>query len=217
MEQQDSITVGMTHIEEVQSDRADLFVTIKGKSLVTGQEAFKRAIEVRQLVEGLTGFGLSESDIFLEGVQAEVTTGVISKSSSATYRLRICCHNLDNLADILGIITSQKNTNLTQLLWKYSNPEQLQSRLLETGLTKLKQKAEIIATALDVDLLGIASFEEQYLDSEASPPVARMQLELAATERARRITKEDLGLEVSHSKQVTLKLTATYRVSPLKR
>lgn len=208
----DTITIEVVEADEMFADSVDLFVTIKGKSLFTGQEAFKKAKEVRQLVEGLKSFGFPEADILLQSVRADVSTGNIGKQSSATYRLRLNCQKLDDLADILGIITSQQNTEVAQMIWRYSGADDFQAMMLEKCLSKSKQKAERVAASLGIDLLGVHEFDEQIIDQEMSV----LRQPVAASGRAafkpKAVTKEELGLSVSHSKRVTVKVTAKYRV-----
>ena len=47
----------------------------------------------------------------VEVIHADVSTGILGKSSSATYRLRIRFENLDLLPDALGAITGAKNAH----------------------------------------------------------------------------------------------------------
>jgi hypothetical protein len=216
MEQPDTITIEVVEADEINADNADLFVTIKGKSLFTGQEALKKAGEVRELVEGLTAFGLGEDEILIQSVQADVSTGVIGKQSSATYRLRIKCSKLDELADILGIITSQKNTSLGQIVWRYREYEEFKAKLLEQCLLRSRQKAENVGASLGVDLLGVHEFHEEVYDSEAGFIPQAVAASPMAGVRARSNIKEELGLSVSHAKRVTLKVRTRYRVSPFK-
>ena len=213
-EQPDTITIEISDADELFADSVDLFVTIKGKSLFTGQEAFKKAREVRELAEGLTNFGLTETDILLQGVKTDVSKGIIGKHSSATYRLRIKCRKLDELADILGIITNQQNTDLAHMVWRY-DAEDFQANLLEKCLSKSKHKAERVASSLGVELLGVHEFYEQVNDTEISDLRQPVAASRGAGFAAKAVTKEELGLSVSHSKRVTLKLTIKYRVSSL--
>ena len=91
----DTIKISASHKEEIFADRADLFVSVKGSSLVSGDQAMKKAKEVSQLVEALTNFGLSPEAVHLQGVHIETASGTLLKSSSATYRLKIKCEKLD--------------------------------------------------------------------------------------------------------------------------
>jgi hypothetical protein len=218
MEQPDTITIEVADIDELFADQVDLFVAIEGKSLFTGIEAFKKAQEVRELAEGLIKLGIPEADILLESVQADVSAGLIGKHSSAIYKLRISCRKLEDLADILGVITSQKNTDLSRMVWRYSGIEEFRTRFLEKCLLKSKQKAEKVASFLGVRLLGVRDFNEQLLDPETDiQPFRGLSGPERMTLRAKAVSKEELGLSVSHSKRITLKLTVKYRVSPLER
>jgi uncharacterized protein YggE len=212
----DTISLQVTETKAINADRVDLFVTITGRTLVTGQAALSKAIEVRQLAQSLQTIGIDESYIFLEGVSASVETGLITKSSTATYQLRIHCQNIDQLADLLGVITSQKNTKLTTMTWGYSDLEQIYDHLLEQGLIKLQHKAAKIAATLGVNLLGIYELTQQIDDPERQalnhPSYA---VDGFSRSRTQRLTAEDLGLEVSHQKKITIVIAAQYRVSPL--
>ena len=53
----DTIKVSANHREEIFASHANLFVTVKGSSVVSGNEAMKKAREVNQLVEALTALG----------------------------------------------------------------------------------------------------------------------------------------------------------------
>ena len=67
----DTIKVSAFHKEEIFASHANLYVTVKGSSIVGGNEAMKKAREVSQLVEALTRFGVSPDAIHLQGVRVE--------------------------------------------------------------------------------------------------------------------------------------------------
>src|SRR6266508_1058354 len=119
----DTIKVSAFHREEIFASHANLYVTVKGSSVVSGNEALKKAKEVSGLVEALVRFGLSADTVQLLGVHIETSSGTLLKSSSATYRLRVRVEKLDELAELLDIIGSQKNTTLERIEWKY--PEEI--------------------------------------------------------------------------------------------
>jgi uncharacterized protein YggE len=146
-------------------------------------------------------------------VQADVSTGLIGKQSSAKYRLRVKIRKLDELADILGIITTQKNTDLAQMVWRYDGVEDSHAKLLEKCLSKSKHKAERVAASLGVELLGVHELNEQIMDSELGVLPQPVAAKGRAAFRASAVSKEELGLSISHSKRITLKLTIRYRVS----
>ena len=211
----DLIRVQVTNREEVQADRADLHVTIQGSSLVTGNAALQKAREVNQLVTALMQGGVPEKDIHLQGVSAEVSSGMLSRSSSATYVLKIHCANLDILADVLGIITSQKNTKLRYLEWGYPDDSDLREQWLDACIDRANRKAHRIAAALGVELIGVRTFMDHLTDPEDQ----RHQVTVAAASVRRRaaMTSEDLGLEVSHTKTVELHVVVEYRIGEFAR
>jgi len=131
----DTIKIFASQREEIQATFADLFVTVKGSSLVSGNAALKKAKEVSQLVDELTRFGLPADAIHLQSVYAETSGGALLRASSATYRLRIRCENLEQFADLLGIVTGQKNAMFERVDWKYPD-EAAKEQALEKAIQK---------------------------------------------------------------------------------
>jgi uncharacterized protein YggE len=205
----DTIKVSASHKEEIYADRADLFVTVRGSSLVSGDQAMKKAKEVSQLVEALTGFGLSPEAVHLQGVHIETSSGALLKSSSATYRLKVRCGKLDQLAELLDIIASQKNAALEYVEWKYPE-EAARDQGLTAALEKAKVKAERVAGSLGVTLLGVYDLVENTYDEER-PPMPFQAMEMGKARAA--APGPSLGMEVQHSKTVHVSVDIWYRVS----
>ncbi len=82
----DTIKISASQKEEIYATHADLHVTVKGSSIVSGAEAMKKAKEVTLLLEALTKLGVKEEAFSLQGVHIEGASGVLRKSSSAAYR-----------------------------------------------------------------------------------------------------------------------------------
>ena len=120
---------------------ADIDVTVRGTSAIGGDQAMKKAKEVSQLVEELARAGLPEENIHLQGVHVETSTGVLLKSSSATYRLRVRCEKLEQIAALLDVIASQKNAALERIDWKYPEEEARETGLRQSW-KKPKAKAQ---------------------------------------------------------------------------
>ena len=206
----DTIKVSALHREEIFASYANLFVTVRGSSVVSGNEAMKKAREVSQLVEALTSFGLSPEAVQLLGVHIETSSGTLLKSSSATYRLRIRSEKIDQIADLLDIIASQKNAVLERIEWKY--PEELaQEHGLEAAITKGKAKAEKVAAALGVKLLGVYDFMEGTFAEER--PIAFRAESMMMKSRAAVADEPSLGMDIQHSKTVQVNVDIWYRVS----
>ena len=205
----DTIKISASHHEEILATYADLFVTVKGSSVVSGNEAMKKAKEVSQLVDELIRFGISAENIHLQGVHVETSSGALLKSSSASYRLRVRCDVLSQVADLLDIITSQKNAALERIAWKYPE-EEARERGLESALVKAKSKADKVAAALGVKLLGIYDFLENSFDEET--PVMFQPQAMMMKSRAP-AAEPSLGMDVQHGKTIHVNVEVWYRVS----
>ncbi|MEP6895926.1 MAG: SIMPL domain-containing protein [Chloroflexota bacterium] len=208
----DTIKISVTQREEIFANRADLFVTVKGSSVVSGDQALKKAKEVSQLVEALTSFGLSPEAVHLQGVHIETASGVLLKSSSATYRLKVQCEKLDQIADLLDIIAAQKNAALERIQWKYPD-EAAREHGLEAALEKAKSKAEKIAKSLGVKLLGVYDLIENIYDEEMPYPQFAAQAMPAARAMAKGTPEPSLGMDIQHGKTVNINVDIWYRVS----
>jgi len=207
----DTIKISASQREEISTSHADLFVTVKGSSVVSGDQALKKAKEVSQLVEALISFGLSPEAIHLQGIHIETASGVLLKSSSATYRLKVRCEKLDQLAEVLDIIASQKNATLERIDWKYPE-EAARERGLEAALAKAKSKADKVARSLGVKLLGVYDLIENIYDQETPYPQFAAQV---APMKARGVVAPEpsLGMDIQHSKTVHIGVDIWYRVS----
>jgi len=210
----DTIQVSASQREELQASHADLFVSVKGSALFSGDAALKKAREVSQLVDALTQVGLPADAIHLQSVFVESSGGTVLRSSSAIYRLRIRCQQLEQFAALLGAITDQKNASLERVEWKYPEESVLEDAL-EKAIQKAAAKAQKIAAALGVELLGIYSFNENIIDQEMYMPHA--VFEAQGKSRAMGVVSQpNLGLDIQHSKQVEIRVDVEYRVSGFK-
>jgi uncharacterized protein YggE len=207
----DTIKVSASHKEEIRASHADLYVTVKGSSLVSGDAAMKKAKEVNQLVEALTSLGVDQEAIQLQGVHIETSSGALLKSSSATYRLKVQCEKLDGLTEILDAVSSQKNATLERIAWQY-NEDESKEKALMSAIEKAKAKADNVAKAMGVKLLGVYDLIENHFDEEMPyPQFAAMQ---AAPKRSVGITPEpSLGMDIQHSKTIHVNVEVWYRVS----
>lgn len=209
-----TIKISEARRHEIPADRADLHVTVEGASLFTGGEALKKAREVAQLVRELTDFGQPMTDIHLQGVYADTASGLLGKASVARYKLRLHCADLAHLADLLGIVTGQKNARLTVIEWGYPDDEGLKDRWLGECITRANAKAALVASGLNVRLLGVHAFSEKYGDGEKPhrTAIAEEGMVMARATRAR-VSGEELGLEISHTKVVHVSVEVEYLVS----
>lgn len=205
----DTIKISTTCKEEIFATHADLHVTVKGSSLISGDEAMKKAKEVNQLVEAVTSFGVKSEAVTLQGVHLETESGVLLKSSSAIYRLKIRCEDLNQFAGLLDVITSQKNGTLERVEWKY-NEDDARNKLLKVAIEKAKTKAEQVAGSLNVKLLGVYDFIENIYDEET--PMVRPQAMMMKS-RAASADEPSLGMDIQHTKTIHVNVEIWYRVS----
>ena len=209
----DTIKVSAFHREEIFASHANLYVTVKGTSIVGGNEAMKKAREVSQLVEALTRSGLSPDAIQLQGVRIETSSGALLKSSSAVYHLKVKNERLDQLPQLLDILAEQKNASLERIEWRYPE-EEARERGLESAIAKGKAKAEKVAAAIGVKLLGVYDFMENTFDEERPPmPFQAKAMEMQALGAV--ADQPSLNMEVQHSKTIHVNVEIWYRVSSL--
>lgn len=207
----DTIKVSTSHKQELSATHADLHVTVKGSSIVSGSEAIKKAKEVNQLVEALINFGLKSEAITLQGVHIETASGAILKSSSAVYRLKVRCEDLNQLAGLLDVISSQKNATLERIEWKY-NEDEAREQGLSIALEKARSKAAKLATSLNVKLLGVYDLIENSYDEEA-PPMFQPQARMMAKRGGAADAEQGLSMEIQHNKTIHVNLEVWYRIS----
>ena len=213
-EKPNTIKISEAQRHKIAADRANLYVTVEGASLFTGGEALKKAREVAQLVRELTDFGLPAADIYLQGVVADTSSGLLGKTSLARYKLRLHCADLARLADLLGIVTAQKNARLTVIEWGYPDDDGLKDQWLGECIARANAKAARVAFGLNVRLLGVHAFAEKYGDNEKPHQTAvAYDSMVMMRSRAARVSPEELGLEVSHTKTVHVSVEAEYLIS----
>jgi uncharacterized protein YggE len=205
----DTIKISASHREEIFATHADLHVTVKGSSIVSGDAAMKKAKEVNQLVEALVRLGVKEEAVKLQGVHVENSSGALLKSSSSVYRLKVRCEDLGQFAEVLDVIASQKNASLDRVEWKY-NDDEVRERVLNAAIEKGKNKAQKVAASLGVKLLGVYDFIENTMDEE-SP----IQYKGAVAMRAQSIPPPapSLDMDIQHSKTISVHVEVWYRVS----
>ena len=208
----DTIKISTSHREEILASHADLYVTVKGSSVVSGNEAMKKAKEVTQLVDELTHFGIPAGNIHLQGVRVETSSGALLKSSSASYRLRIRCDALAQIAELLDIIASQKNAALDRIDWKYPE-DAARERGLEAALAKAKSKADKVAISLGVKLLGVYDFIENIYDEEMPYQQFAERGAMQMKARGAAAPEPSLGMDIQHSKTINIGVEIWYRVS----
>lgn len=204
------ITVRETSSSDVTASAAKLAVRISGQSFFSGTEAFRKAAEVASLNSALRELGLAEGDIQLLNVSMEVESGLLTRSSSATYHLAVDCKSIDLLGRVLSEISSQKNSKLAAISWQYTDIEKTKRALTQAAVRAAKESACAVADSLGVSLLGVhkLTYDLSGLDTELRVPnVSGYAL------RSRKATTEPLdSLDLSHTTTIAVTVTADFMV-----
>ncbi len=203
----DTIKISTSHREEIASTHADLYVTVRGASVIGGDQAMKKAREVSQLIEDLKAAGLPAEKVFLQGMHFETASGTLLRSSNAVYRLRLRCDKLEEIPALLDVIAARKNAVLESIDWKYPEDE-AREKVLDAALEKAKNRATRIAAALGVKLLGVYDLMENDYDQE---PVMYRTAMMAKADMA--MEEPSLGMDVQHTRTVQVNVEIWYRVS----
>lgn len=194
---------------------AHVHVTLVGLKLFSGRAALTKSEELRYLVEALRERGLPEDAVALEGASLDVSTGLFSRSSSVTYRVRIHVADLERLPAVLETVADAKQATLTHIEWDYSGGAS--EPLLAECATRAASKAKRLAAALGVTLGEIHEVREDDL-GEQQPPMQYFGHAMAAGGplRARKASMaSDLaGLDLAPTKHITVRVRIAYRLAP---
>lgn len=204
------ITVRETASSDVTASGAKLAVRIAGQSFFTGAEAFRKAAEVANLSSALKELGLSEGDIQLLNVSMEVESGLLTKSSSATYHLLVTCKSIELLGRVLSTISSQRNSKLAAISWQYTDIEITKRDLTQAAVRAAKESARAVAESLGVPLLGVhkLSYDLSGLDTELCVP----DMSGYAVRRRKAMTAPLDSLDLSHTTTLAVTVTADFMV-----
>ena len=213
-----SLDVSETAWAEIAPTAADLHVILTSDRFFSGKAAIKKAEELRRLVGLLQENGVAESAVSLEGASLDVSSGLFTRSSSVTYRVRIHLADLDLVGAALDAVANAKSARLSHVGWDYTGPNGSHAALLGDCAARAAGKAKALAQALDMRLAGVRTAREVRLDHELTPPygMAGMGMPMAAKGRggAISITEELAGLELAPKKKISVRVDVTYDLAP---
>ena len=216
MSSPDTITIISRDEEEISADSADLLIQIEGSSLFSGDEAFKKAAEVRVLVEQLKEVGVDENSIKLRSVDINSSAFSLLKSSSVKYWIKIRNVSLAQLPKVLGAIGDQKNCSMNRLDWIYSTSEQVRTSLRSKVLRRALSTAKEDASCLGVSLLGIHSLTEEFRDNrQQNVSSEHFGMTDNLSLKAKRSRSVDLDFALGNSTKLTVILRTVFRVSAM--
>jgi uncharacterized protein YggE len=207
----DLIEVTAHHEAELDADEAEVCVSVNGSSLVLGNAVFEKAREVHKLVEALRRHGLAAADFQLRDVRAEVTSGLLGRSSSATYALALRCRALDKLPDILGEIGEAKQATLGTITWHFPDTAARRADWLAHCVADASVKATAIAAALGARIVGVHRVVE--IDQEAHARVAPSYG--GGAQGMARGRNVELGFQLGQRRTITVRVSASFRVAQI--
>ncbi|MDB6109985.1 MAG: hypothetical protein JWR69_1735 [Pedosphaera sp.] len=214
MQKPDTITVVVSRREEVRAHRADIYFSAKGSILITADAALKKTKEVAQVLHQLAAIGVAEEHIILRGVQGERNTPIIGSANTASYLLRVHCPDLEKLPELLGTLTVQRNVVLDQLVWHFPDDAAAQARWLGACLAESREKAQQIAAAMGVKLLGVHSLVEKWTDpADEQKRFLFSAARAASTGKTANERLPELHFPLITTKQVEVRVEVDFRVS----
>jgi uncharacterized protein YggE len=197
---------------EVAPTSAFVHLVLTGDRLFSGRAAFEKAEELRRLATSLAGAGVPQTALALEGASLDVSSGVFTKSSSVTYRVRVLVEDLDKLGSVLDAVAEAKKASLTELTWNYDSNVEAEHALLRKAGERAAAKARVLAAAVGAQLGAIHSVRE----AREEHGTQRHEVLLGmgpARARAGSVAQEFAGLELAPKKKVTVRVTIAYAVS----
>ncbi len=204
-----------TAYDEVAPQKALLHVVLTADRFFSGRAALAKAEELRRLVGLLASRGISEDAVSLEGASLDVSSGLFTKSSSVTYRVRIEVKEVDRVADALDAVAECKKATLTNVTWDYANAK-ASAELLAACAGRALAKAKALAAAVDVRIEGVHSAREEEL-SEGTPfaPGAAAGYGAPMPMRTRGSIASELGgLDLAPKKKVGVRVLLECRLVP---
>ena len=210
-----SLDVSETCWAEIAPTAADLHVVLTADRFFSGRAAIEKAEELRRLRALLGEREIDAAAMSLEGASLDVSSGLFTRSSSVTYRVRIHLTDLDLVAAALDAVAHAKSAQLSHVSWDYSGPSDAQAALLADCATRAAAKAKALAAALGVDLAAVRSVREVRSGEDGGPPHYPMAMgEIgAARKRGGSIRDELAGLELAPKKKVSVAVAITYEIA----
>jgi hypothetical protein len=172
----------------------------------SGRAALDKAVELRKLVVAFRERAIAETAITLEGASLDVSTGLFSKSSSVTYRVRVTVP-VEQVAEVLDVLANAKQATLTFVEWDYASgpPDEL---VAECSLRAVA-RAKHVAQTLGVAIAGVHAIEVHPLveNDHTMYPVAAAGM---VYRRKSSVSSELAGLELAPTKKIGVRVEMKY-------
>lgn len=198
---------------DVAPTSAFVHVTLASDRFFSGNAAFTQAEELRRLATALATRGVPETALALEGAAVDVASGVFSKSSSVTYRVRILVEDLERLPGVLDAVSEAKKASLTSVAWNYDDNTVAMHALLRKAGQRAAAKAKVLAEAVGATLGALHSVREVQgtepsRSAQVAPPFAA-----PARARSESVADQLSGLELAPKKRLTLRVVVVFTLA----
>ncbi len=210
----DIITIKELFVEDVQATGAHIVVTVKGSSFVTGQTAVKKAREIAMLVEALRTVGLPEEKISVETIKIQASTGPVLKSSSASYTLKLDCDDIEQMGDILTVVTSSKNISLDSIEWQFKDLEKRKTGWIAKAIERANARVEDAARALQVQISGVHDCQIEYIGLLEAASHRDEYGGMSSIKMMRHaVANFNIGMPMQQTDQKGVRVTVKYHIS----
>ena len=211
------VTVTVEDERDLPPSGADVRAPVTGASMVSGGAALKSAREIAGLVHALAAGGVASEDVHVEGVSAQVQGGLLTKSSSATYDLRVRVPDPSKLSAVLGVLASTPSTSLHGVEWRYPAQPPFADAWTSELAGKARARAAKIAETLGERVTRLRGLEESFDPSRAPtlPIGGGGYIPQQSAPRGASFQAIETGAELTHVRRVRLRVTATFEVEPI--
>ncbi len=208
----DRISLEISKKTEVSPLWAILEVTIEGEASFSGNESFRKAKEVATFVDALKQTDYDEAHVSLENVVIKTSTGVLTKSSSARFELKLDKIPLKQLSSVLSVVARQKNISINSVDYDFGALEKEKSELMEQACLAAKEEGLRVCSFYGVELLGIYSMAPSW----SLPDMQSYEMTRSSFGKSRRSEMEGLDIIENKKDELLLALRMEFRVGGFK-
>ena len=151
------------------ADRCDLWLLVRGSTFFSGHAALTQAEEVAKVVAAVVGAGVPREAVRLADVAVDAKAGVLTRSTSASYTLRVELNDLALLADVLTAATGPKTCTLIRREFRFSEDAAATDRWLAEVLADARRRAAALAAAAGVTVGPVTEITHRVTRTGADP------------------------------------------------
>lgn len=194
--------------EDVRPTAAILRVALTADRFFSDRAVLEKAEELRRLVAALNARGIPAEAVSLEGATLDVSSGLFTRSSSVTYRVRILVKDVERVVDVIDAVAESKRATLTGVEWDYRSASRAPSPMLGECAARALAKARALAAALSVEVVRIRTVREEEL-SDHGPVSSRLPYggpQPGALRSRSSVASELGGLELAPTKKIGVRV-----------